>query len=157
MNFVIDLNAVRTAWTGETPQGTSGLDSGILLGEIIRICSRLIVTDEIDRRYLRLFNELKNGARQSPRAFNVISLYTTAKQSSKVDASRVSSELPHLADESGIKDEDREFARLASISRGILVTYDNPLREALQRLGVETLSPGEALDRVRGSKATMKT
>lgn len=148
MNFVIDLNAIRTAWTGETPHRVADLDSGILFAQIIQICSRIVVTDEIDSRYLKLFDELKSGSRQSPRAFNVINLYTTAKQGNKIDATRISSELPHLPDESGIKDEDREFVRLASISRSTLVTYDGPLREVLQKIGVQTASPGEALQRL---------
>jgi hypothetical protein len=149
VNFVIDLNAVRTAWNGETPNHTYDVETGVLLGEIIRICSRLVVSDEVERRYFRLFKELAGGAHQSPRGLNVINLYIKAKQSSKVDITRRSADLPELSDETCIKDEDVEFARLTSASRSILVTFDEPLRDALVKLGVNVALPSEALTRLR--------
>lgn len=156
MNFIIDLCAMRSAWTGERPDHTTELDSGVLFAEIIRICSRLVATDEIHTRYMRLFNELKSGPHQSPSAVNVISLYVLAMQSSKVDITRRSSELAPLSNETGVKAEDQEFARLASVSGATLVTHDGPMLQSLRQVGVRVATPREALSQLRASRTVIQ-
>ncbi len=155
MNFIIDLCAMRSAWTGKRPDNAIELDSGVLFAEIVRMCSRLVATDEIHRRYLGLFGELKSGPRQSPTAVNIITLYVMAMESSKVDLTRRSSDLPPLSDETGVKPEDQEFAKLASLSGATLVTHDGPLMQFLRQIGVRVASPSEALIQLRASRTVI--
>jgi hypothetical protein len=146
---------MRSAWTGEAPDHRTELDSGVLFAEIIRICSRIVATDEIHARYMRLFNELRSAPRQSPTAVNVISLYVLAMQSSKVDITRRSSDLPPLSNETGVKAEDQEFARLASLSGATLVTHDGPLLQSLRQIGVRVATPNEALSQLRALRTVV--
>lgn len=149
MNFVLDMNVMISAWKGERPDSTEDLTSTVLFAEIIRLCSRLVATVEIDKSYMKKFEALKQGSRQSPQSLNVINVYTQAKIAGKVDISRTTSSLSCLSDESGLDDEDIPFARLASISRSLFVTYEEDMEKFLRTIGVDVASPTEALDRLR--------
>jgi len=85
------------------------------------------------------------ASRQGPNALNVVRLYYTAKQIGKVDDSRCGAAVPPLSDESNIKDEDKDFARLANLIKATFVTYDEPLIEKLSRIGVKAVKPNDAV------------
>ena len=144
MPFVIDLNVMRTAWIGKDPHGNTDNDCLLLLSGIQKKCDKVIVTDEIDRRYLRLYDELGGKYPQGPSLLNCMKLYLRWKQVRKVDDSRLSSQLPRLRNESKIKDEDIEFARLTSVTGATLVTYDEPLIELGRELGFAAMKPSDA-------------
>lgn len=144
MRFVIDLNVVRSAWTGVNPSGTPEQHSAILLLQIISKRHEFVVTKEIDQRYWSLFDQLRKAHNQGPRALNVIRLYFLAKQMGIVNSARYASDVPPLPDESHIKDEDRDFARLANLTKAVLVTYDRPLITELERMKVKAVKPVEA-------------
>ena len=116
-----------------------------MLSEIQRKCHKVIVTDEIERRYLRLWKGLKLKYPQGPNLLNCMKLYLEWKLTRKVDDSRVSTQLPPLRDECKIKDEDTEFARLTKITGATLVTYDGPLIELGRELGFAAMKPSDAL------------
>jgi hypothetical protein len=131
MNFVLDKNTMISACTGENPNTRQVDVSAVtMMGHIIVICHRFVVTKEIEVDYIKIFDQFKAG-KQSPATVMGSKFYFYAKQLGKVDDSRTSSQLPHLQDETGIKSEDIPFARLASISNSTLVTYDGPLRQKL--------------------------
>lgn len=136
---------MRSAWTGEDPRGKTDVDCVHLLLGIERKCDKVIVTDEIDRRYLRLWNELKQKHPQGPNLLNCMKLYLGWKLIRKVDDSRASTQLPRLRNESKIKDEDMEFARLTMITGAILVTYDDQLIKLGRELGFAAMEPSDAL------------
>ena len=144
---MIDLNSIRSAWTGIDPNtGQPDLSAAILFALIIHICDTIVITDEISRRYQRLFDTLRQNPTQSARSLNIIYQYSLARHmTGKVDDSRLSTDLPELSDETCIKDEDREFSRVAGISQSILVTFDGPLLDCLTRLRVKAMPPPEAL------------
>jgi len=131
MNFVLDKNTLIAACTGVSPNsGQVDVSSLTLMGQIIVICHRFVVTKEIEVDYIRIFDEIKAGM-QSPAIIMGSKFYFYAKELGKVDDNRISSQLPLLQDEIGIKDEDKPFARLAIASNSTLVTYDGPLRRKL--------------------------
>lgn len=141
MRFVINLNVFRSAWTGKNPSGIAEEHSAILFLQIVRKRCKIVVTKEIEKRYLDLFQRLKNESPQGPRGLNVISLYFRAKQMGMVNNARHSCALPPLPNETHIKDEDKDFARLANLTKAVLITYDEPLIRALQTQGVEAAKP----------------
>jgi len=129
---------MRLSWNGDR-------DSMQLLAIIDTICHKVIVTDEIERRYLHDCEALRKKYPQCPPLLNSSKLYLLWKETSKVDDKRLSHELPHLNGESEIKDEDREFARLAKLTDATLVTNDDPLIGHGHRLGFKTMSVSDAL------------
>ena len=133
---------MRFAWTGVDPEG---YESSQLLYEIYRTCDKIIVTDEVDRRYLNLYDELRNEYPQSPGLLNFGKLYLHWKKIRKVDEERMSSQLPPVPCESSIKDEDKELARLANLTGAVLVTFDGPLIEAGHKCGFKAMRPTDAL------------
>jgi predicted nucleic acid-binding protein len=143
LRFVIDLNVFRSAWTGKNPIGIAEEHSAILLLQIVRKHYKIVVTKEIEKRYMDLFQQLKSKAPQGPKGLNVINLYFRAKQMGIVDNTRHSSDLPPLSNETHIKDEDKHYARLANLTKAILITYDEPLIKALQTQGVEAAKPDD--------------
>lgn len=146
MNFVLDKNTIISACTGLNPNSRQvDVCSVTLLGQIIEICHRIVVTKEIEIDYIRIFDEIK-AASQSPIGLMGNKFYFYAKQLGKVDDTRSSSELPPLQNEEGIKDEDIPFARLAAISNSTLITYDGPLRK---KVGGMAQEPREALQRLQ--------
>jgi Trm5-related predicted tRNA methylase len=114
------------------------------LTQIVNKHHEIVVTREIDQRYQSLFDILKKESRQGPGALNVVRLYYTAKQMRVVNNARSASDVPSLPDESHIKDEDRDFARLANLVRAVLVTYDGPLIRELATKGVLAVTPDDA-------------
>jgi hypothetical protein len=145
VRFVIDLNVIRPAWSGMDPTGVPAPHSAILILQLVNKGHQFAVTKEIAQRYQRLFDELKRPSLQGPSALNVVRLYFTAKQMGNVDNSRCSADLPPLPEESHIKDEDRDFARLANLIRAVLVTYDEPLITELANVGVTAVKPEAAV------------
>lgn len=145
MHFVFDLNTIRSAWSGANPRGTPELHPAILFLQVANKGHRIVVTKEMDSRYVQLFDELKNASRQGPAALNIVHLYYTLKLMGKVDDSRCSADVPPLSEESRIKDEDKEFARLANLTRAVLVTYDEPLIRELTDIGVQAVLPEHAV------------
>ena len=145
MSVVVDLNVMRTAWTSINPYDAWDIDATVLLAQIVKKCHKFFVTKEIDTLYRHLFDQLRLAYPHGPDSLNVVKLYFQAKIYGKVDETRRSAELPSLPDESGIKDEDREFARLANLTGSILVTYDDPLILVLDSLGVSAMTPKEAI------------
>ena len=141
---------LRTVWTGVDPQGNRDDESWGLLREIYCTCDKIIVTDVIHQRYLRLYDELRKKSPQGPELLNFGKLYLYWKEIRKVDQGRLSSQLPPVRCESSIKDEDKEFARLANLTGAVLVTFDDPLIEAGHKCGFKAMTPKDVL-RTRGS------
>jgi len=117
-----------------------------LLVAIDHICHRVIVTDEIHQRYLQDYEALRKKYPQAPPLLNATKLYLLWKQTGKVDDKRLSHELPRVSGESKIKDEDREFARLAKLTDATLVTNDGPLIEHGHQLNFKTMTASQALE-----------
>lgn len=124
-------------------------ESSQLLLEIQRVCDRIIVTDKINRRYLRLYDELKQTYPHGPELLNFGKQYLLWKQVGKVDDERLSSELPSVSSEIDVKDEDREFVRLACLTNAILVTYDEPLIQLKSKVTCKIMNPTAALRDIR--------
>jgi predicted nucleic acid-binding protein len=143
LRFVIDLNVFHSAWTGKNPNGIPDEHSAILLLRIVEERCKIIVTKEIEKKYWNLFQRLKNQSPQGPRSLNVINLYLRAKQMGIIDNTRRSSDLPPLPDETHIKDEDKDLARLANLTDAVLVTYDEPLIKAVKTQGVTACKPDD--------------
>jgi len=116
------------------------------LAEIDRICHRVVVTDEINRRYLQDYHTLRNKFPQGASLLNAGKLYLLWKETGKVDDKRKSSELPPVKGESAIKDEDREFVRLAKLIDAPLVTNDSPLISQGRKLSLRVMNISEALE-----------
>jgi len=143
LRFVINLSVIRCAWTGTNPSGAPEQDSAILFLQIIRRGHKIIVTKEIEQKYLSLFNQLRKGYSHGPSALNAVKLYFFAKQMGLVNNTRYSSDLPPLPDESHIKEEDRDFARLANLTQAMLVTHDEPLIIELESKWITAVKPGD--------------
>jgi len=143
--FVIDLNVLRTVWTGIDPQGNRDYESWGLFREIYRTCDKIVVTDGINRRYLNLYHQLKEKYPQGADLLNFGRLYLRWKETPKVDEGRMSSQLPPVRCESSIKDEDKEFARLAKLTGAVLVTFDGALIEAGHKCAFKAMTPNDVL------------
>ncbi|MCG3109357.1 hypothetical protein L3N51_01647 [Metallosphaera sp. J1] len=111
-----------------------------LLLSILKCKHKIYVTSEIEQEYYDLFKRIKSGI-YGDVLQNVAKYYVQFSQSKKVvRVEGGESNMRALPDESKIKDEDRKFARLAYHRNLILVTYDQPLKEAL---GERAKSPEE--------------
>lgn len=73
----------------------------------------MVVTKEIERSYIRVFDGYR-VPKAGPDTLVANKAYFQALENGYVDNSRTSADLPSLADENGIKDEDLPFARLGS-------------------------------------------
>jgi len=141
LNLIIDKNVLRAACTGDNPRGETDAAAIRILCDVVSCIHRLIVTREIENDYIRIFDEMKKP--QGPNSLLACKFYFDAEKISKVDNTRTNAELPAIADEGGVKDEDLPFARLANITGAILVTYDGPL---LQKLGERAKLPRNVIE-----------
>jgi rRNA-processing protein FCF1 len=62
--------------------------------------------------------------------------------------SRCADDVPPFHNESNIKDEDRDFVRLANLTNVVLATHDEPLISELKRLGVKVAKPEDLAARL---------
>jgi hypothetical protein len=133
------------AWTGIAHHEKPDYDCVRLLLDIQKTCERVIVTDEIDRKYRSTYDTLKNKYPQGPKLLHSFNLYFRWKQTKKVDDDRLSRDLPPLNDESEIDEENREFARLAKLTSAVLVTHDGGLIRVAGKLGFKAMTPSAVL------------
>ena len=124
---------------------TDSRESMQLLAEIDRLCHNVVVTDGINRRYLKDYDALRKRYPQGASLLNTGKLYLLWKETGKVDDRRRSSELPPVKGESAIKDEDREFVRLAKLIDAPLVANDGPLIDQGLKLGFRAMNVSQAL------------
>jgi hypothetical protein len=144
---VIDLSVIWYAWTGKALHEKPDFDCVDLWLMIQRTCERVIVTDEINRAYLELYEKLRDKYPQGPKLFNAFVLYFRWKQTKKVDDDRLGRDVPPLNDESEIEDEDKKFPRLAKHTNAVLVTHDADLIRLGPMLGYRAMKPSDVLKR----------
>lgn len=145
LQYVIDLQVIWFAWTGKAPREQRDTDCADLWLMIQRTCERVLVTDEIDKKYRDVFDQLRQKYPQGPRLLNAFTLYFLWKQSKKVDDSRLSNQIPPLNDESHLEEEDRKFARLAKLTNSVLVTHDSGILKFASTLGYTAMTPLEVI------------
>lgn len=147
MPCVLDMNVIYGATGYGNLESNTDPQSWDLIDAITRTCDKVLVSPEIIRMYGHVKDEMlrtKGGALSVP-AFSFFRiLFRSWPELGKVVEKDLST-LPLLPADSGVKDEDQPFVRLAVGSRATLATYDGPLHDIGKRKGWPLLPPREAI------------
>ena len=151
--FLLDENVLFHAIRGVDRHNNRDDTAARLIFTIVRVCFVIVIHDVVRVRYLRKLNELM-GERSSFLAptyvFNQL-LKRADKRIFQYD------ELPSLPAGTAVPRKDEFLVQAALISRPIIVTADDKLRDSIRNqpaLGLTALSPQEALDSMGENQGT---
>ncbi len=152
--FLLDENVIYHAVRGVDAQDRPDTTAAELIGAIGRICHVITIhTITLDKYW----DALQRLLREPPRAFHPVRFIKEFMNNSEKRRLEYD-ELPKLPPGVTIPRKDEWIVQAALISRPIVVTADDGLREAITKaeaiLGLSALDPHEALDFARQNPAT---
>lgn len=151
--FLLDENILFHAIRGVDRHNNPDDTAARLICTIVQVCFVIVIHEVVRVRYLRKLNELIRE--RSPFLAPTYVFNQLLKRSDK----RVFQydELPSLPEGTTVPRKDVFLVQAALISRPIIVTADDKLRDAIRNqpsLGLTALSPQEALEFMRENQGT---
>ena len=151
--FLLDENILFHAVRGVDRHNNRDETATRLIYTIVQVCYVIAIHDVVRIRYLRKLNELRQERSPSlapTYVFNQL-LKRADKRIFQYD------ELPSLPAGTAVPRKDEFLVQAALISRPIIVTADDKLRDSIRNqpaLGLTALSPQEALEYIEENQGT---
>jgi hypothetical protein len=145
--FLLDENILYHAARGVDEHDNPDNTARELVRAIARICHTLFVHRVLFERYWNILQKLKTDRSSASEASFFINMFMKNLAKRTLDFQG----LPELPPSVAIPAEDTHIVKAALISRPIIVTADDELRDAIRNqpaLGLTALGPKEALDLV---------
>lgn len=151
-SFLLDENILYHAARGVDKFDRPDQTARELVRSIARICHTLTIHQVLFARYWRIVQKLKSEPASAPET----SYFINALMNNYEKRTLEFTELPELPAGVVVPSKDSEIVRAALISRPVVVTADEELRNAIRDqpvLGLMALNPTQALDFVRKNPA----
>lgn len=147
--FLLDENILYHAILGVDRHNEPDDTAARLVLTIVRVCHSLVIHNDLRVVYIKKLNELKHA-----RPAHLPPTFLFGQLLNRADKRTFEySDLPALPEGcDDIPKKDQYLVQAALISHPLFVTADEPLYKALKshpELGIEVLSPNEALERAK--------
>ena len=153
LSFVLDENVIICAQTRSDPRGQPDETCFRLIGVINQICHRMVWSMPIYARYRRQLHTRSDRATRPGLLSLLQDVLLKAEKNTPVADDESLATVPAGEARPGVDPGDLDFVRAAACVPGaVLVTYDDPLRQALAaeslptKLGFSVVTPGQALE-----------